>query len=93
MYPVNVDHHVPKNTGAAPQMSCSTMPAQFGSSSKAAWQFGTLSRQVVEKYQCVFLRERGEEVAFPLVRRDIDQRILRHRINGFEDRSHPLSLL
>ena len=46
MYPVNVDHHVPRNTGAAPQMSCSTMPAQFGSSSRAAWSFDPFGRQI-----------------------------------------------
>ena len=50
---MNVDHHVPRNTGAAPQMSCSTMPAQFGSSSSGGvWIPSSPGRREIPVYFC-----------------------------------------
>ena len=58
--PVNVDP-LPRNTGEAPQ-SCSTMPAQFGSSIKLPG-VGTLS-MVAEKYQCLFCASGAKKSRF-----------------------------
>ena len=66
-------------------MSCSTMPAQFGSSSKAACSFDPFVARSSRNTSVYFCANGEKKSRLPLVRRDVDQRILRHRINSFQN--------